>query len=227
MLRIFVGYDSREAIAYHACCNSLIRHSSVPLSITPLALNTLKKEYDERHTDGSNAFIYSRFLVPYLCSFNGPALFLDGDMVVTTDIAELFALNQIDKDVMVVQHDYKTTAPVKYMGNKNEDYRRKNWSSVMLFNCGNYPNRVLLPEYVQKQTGAHLHQLMWMADSRIGSLPFEWNWLVGEYDQTDNAKLYHYTLGIPSFPEYADCDNAELWWDERALILDVDDNGPR
>jgi len=219
-LRIFVGYDSREAVAYHVCVNSLIRHSSLPLCITPLALNTLP-EYDERHKDGSNDFIYSRFLVPYLCGFNGPALFLDGDMVVTDDVAKLFALNQLDKDVMVVKHDYQTKHPKKYFGAKNEDYPRKNWSSVMLFNCSNYPNRVLLPEFVSKQSGSYLHRFEWMDDSRIGSLPLEWNWLVGEYEMNNDAKLYHYTLGIPACHGYDACDNSQVWWDELHLATEV------
>ena len=220
-LRIFIGYDPREAVAYHVCANSLIRHASKPLAIVPLALNLLSKEYDERHTDGSNQFIYSRFLVPYLCNFNGPALFLDGDMVVTTDIVELFALNEFDKDVMVVKHDYQTKHPTKYFGQPNQDYPRKNWSSVILFNCGNYPNRTLLPGYVEKQTGEHLHRFQWLSDLRIGSLPLEWNWLVGEYDLNNDAKIYHYTLGIPACDGYADCDNAQLWWDEKNLAIDV------
>jgi len=220
-LRIFIGYDPKEAVAFHVCANSLIRHSSRPLAIVPLALNLLAKEYDERHTDGSNQFIYSRFLVPYLCNFNGPALYLDGDMVVKADIAELFALNQLDKDVMVVKHDYQTKYPVKYFGQSNTDYPRKNWTSVMLFNCSNYPNRCLLPGYVEKQTGEHLHRLQWIADGRIGELPMEWNWLVGEYEMRNDAKLYHYTLGIPACQGYDSCDSSQEWWDELHFATDV------
>ena len=131
MIPIFVGYDPKEAIAFHTCVNSIIRLSSEPVQIIPLALNLLK-DYTELHTDGSNSFVYSRFLVPYLQSFTGWAIYIDGDMILRTDIAELWNLQQPDKDVMVVQHDYKTKMPVKYLGAKNEDYPRKNWSSVIL-----------------------------------------------------------------------------------------------
>ena len=211
-LRIFVGFDSREAVAFHVCVNSLIRHASRPLSITPLALNTLP--YWESHKDGSNAFIYSRFLVPYLCGWTGWALYLDGDMVVKDDVVKLFERTDPYCDVMVAKHDYKTKHPVKYMGAKNDDYPRKNWSSVILWNCGNYPNRVLTPEYIQAQTGDTLHRFKWLDDKRIGSLPLEWNWLVGEYEHNEQAKLLHYTVGIPAFREYHDCDHAKDWHSE-------------
>jgi len=222
VLKVFIGYDAREAVAYHVCVNSLIRHCSSPIEIVPLALNTMPF-YREAHKDGSNAFIYSRFLVPYMCDFKGWALYLDGDMVVREDVAKLFDLAQMDKDVMVVKHAYKTRHPDKYLGNKNEDYPRKNWSSVILWNCENYPNRVLLPEFVERQDGSYLHRFSWLADGRIGELPAEWNWLVGEYERNDDAKLYHYTLGIPAFEEYAKCDNAEAWWDEFHKTIDLDE----
>ena len=212
MLRVFIGYDPREAIAYHVCCNSIIRHATVPVALSPLALNMFSNFYTESHGDGSNAFIYSRFLVPYLCNFSGPALFIDGDMVVKDDIAKVFQLNDPSKDVLVVKHDYKTKFPVKYLGNSNEDYPRKNWSSVMLFNCGNYPNRKLLPEFVKQQTGEYLHRFQWTTDDRIGSLPKEWNWLCGEYEENDQAKLLHYTIGVPAFSSYGAINQARDWW---------------
>ena len=103
---VFVGYDPREAIAYHVCVNSIIRNSSQPVAIVPVALN-LFRDYSETHTDGSNHFIYTRFLVPYLCDFTGHAIFIDGDMIVRGDIAELWAMRNAALDVQVVKHDYK------------------------------------------------------------------------------------------------------------------------
>lgn len=220
MLRVFVGYDAREAVAYSVCINSLIRRASTPVQIIPLALNALPF-YQEQHRDGSNDFIYSRFLVPYLSGFNGWSLFVDGDMVFKDDVAKLFALAQADKDVMVVKHEYKTRAKKKYMGNKNEDYPRKNWSSVVLWNCGNYPNRRLLPEFVEQQTGAFLHRFEWLDNARIGELPLEWNWLVNEYDHNSDAKLLHYTLGIPAFKAYRNSDHAEDWWEEYNAMVEL------
>ena len=211
---IFIGYDPREAIAYHVCSHSIIRNSSVPVSIIPLALNNFK-DYSETHTDGSNQFIYSRFLVPYLMDYSGQAIFIDGDMIVRGDIAELWALRDLGKDVQVVKHDYKTKMKEKYLGSKNEDYPRKNWSSVILWNCASFPNRRLTPEYVSKSTGAHLHRFAWIDDDRIGELPPEWNWLPDEYGPNPAAKLLHYTLGTPCFHEFADTPQGELWHQER------------
>lgn len=157
IIPVFVGYDPREAIAYHTCTNSIIRHATRPVAIIPVALN-LFKDYTETHTDGSNHFIYTRFLVPYLMSWAGWAIFIDGDMILRDDIAKLWELRDWGKDVVVVKHDYKTRMSEKYLGAKNHDYPRKNWSSVILWNCNSYPNRRLTPEYVMKATGAELHR---------------------------------------------------------------------
>jgi lipopolysaccharide biosynthesis glycosyltransferase len=214
IIPVFIGYDPREAIAYHVCANSIIRNSSRPVSIIPVALN-LFKDYSETHTDGSNHFIYTRFLVPYLMSWTGSAIFIDGDMIVRGDIAELWDLRDLAKDVMVVKHDYKTKMKTKYLGSKNEDYPRKNWSSVILWNCSTFPNRKLTPEFVQGQPGSFLHRFSWLDDERIGELPIEWNWLPDEFGPNPDAKLLHYTLGTPSFHEFADTPQSEEWHRER------------
>lgn len=213
---IFIGYDPREAIAYHVCANSIIRNSSVPVSITPLALNNFK-DYTETHTDGSNQFIYSRFLVPYLMNYRGWAIFMDGDMIVRGDIAELWELRNNMCDVMVVKHDYQTRMKEKYLGSKNENYPRKNWSSVILWNCGNHPNRRLTPEFIEKSTGADLHRFTWVDDSRIGELPRAWNWLPDEFGPNPDAKLLHYTLGTPCFHEFSTTPQGDEWHRERIL----------
>jgi len=210
---VFVGYDPREAIAYHVCVNSIIRHASQPVAIIPVALN-LFRDYDETHTDGSNQFIYSRFLVPHLMDYQGWAIFIDGDMILRGDIVELWESKNLAKDVMVVKHDYKTRMTEKYLGSKNEDYPRKNWSSVILWNCSSFPNRKLTPEFVQKSTGAELHRFSWLDDERIGELPLEWNWLDVEYDANPEAKLVHYTLGTPCFHEFATQGHFSSEWHE-------------
>lgn len=211
---IFIGYDPREAIAFHVCANSIIRHASQPVSIIPLALN-LFQDYTEKHTDGSNQFIYSRFLVPYLTGFKDWAIFIDGDMIVRDDIVNLWNLREFNKDVMVVKHDYKTKMSEKYLGARNEDYPRKNWSSVILWNCNAFPNRRLTPEFVEKSTGAELHRFTWIQDERIGELPIEWNWLDQEFGCNENAKLVHYTLGTPCFNEFKDGPMSGEWHRER------------
>lgn len=213
---IFIGYDPREAIAYHTCANSIIRQASQPVAIIPLALN-LFNDYTETHTDGSNQFIYSRFLVPHLMGYTGHAIFIDGDMIVRGDIVELWNLRAFDKDVQVVKHDYQTKMTEKYLGAKNENYPRKNWSSVILWNCNSHPNRKLTPEFIQKSTGAQLHRFTWIDDARIGELPREWNWLPDEYGENKEAKLLHYTLGTPCFHEFADTPQGNEWHRERML----------
>jgi len=216
IIPVFVGYDPREAIAYHVCANSIIRHASQPVSIIPLALN-LFRDYTETHTDGSNQFIYSRFLVPHLMNYTGHAIFIDGDMIVRGDIAELWNLRNAAQDAQVVKHDYQTRMSEKYLGAKNENYPRKNWSSVILWNCNSFPNRRLTPEFVQRATGAELHRFSWIDNERIGALPPEWNWLPDEYGPNTDAKLLHYTLGTPCFHEFATTPQGGEWHQERIL----------
>lgn len=213
---VYIGYDPREAVAYHTCANSIIRNSSRPVAIVPVALN-LFREYTETHTDGSNHFIYTRFLVPYLQDYEGHAIFIDGDMIVRGDIAELWDMRNFACDVQVVKHDYQTRMPVKYLGAKNENYPRKNWSSVILWNCSSFPNRQLTPDFVQRATGSFLHRFSWLDDERIGELPKEWNWLPDEYGPNPDAKLLHYTLGTPCFHEFAATPQSEEWHRERIL----------
>jgi len=216
MIPIFIGYDPREAVAYHVCTNSIIRHSSQPVSLCPLALNILKG-YEEKHTDGSNHFIYSRFLVPHLMNYNGWAIFMDGDMLLRDDITNLWNFKDDSKAVMVVKHNYKTKMSTKYLGAKNEDYPRKNWSSVILWNCGHPANKQITPEFIQNATGAQLHRFTWLDDQLVGELPLEWNWLPDEYGANTEANLLHYTLGTPSFQEFATTPMGDEWHRERIL----------
>lgn len=214
MIPIFIGYDHREAVAYHVCVNSIIRHASQPVAVVPLALNLLK-DYKEEHTDGSNHFIYSRFLVPHLTNYQGWAIFMDGDMLVRDDITKLWEMREEDKAVMVVKHKYETKMTTKYLGSKNENYPCKNWSSVILWNCGHAANKQVTPQFVQESTGAQLHRFTWLKDSEIGQLPIEWNWLPDEYGSNPGAKLCHYTLGTPSFHEFATTPMGDEWHRER------------
>lgn len=217
IIPIYIGYDPREAVVFHTCVNSIIRQSSKPVAIIPLALNLLMG-YKETHRDGSNQFIYSRFLVPWLNGFQGWALYIDGDMIVRGDISELWELRKPDKDLMVVKHDYTTRQSEKYLGNVNQNYPRKNWSSVMLWNCQNYPTQRLTPDFVSRATGEYLHRFQWLQDDRIGELPPEWNWLPDEYGANEQAKLLHWTLGAPCFHDFSDTEQAQVWRDENQLM---------
>jgi len=212
MINLYVGYDEREAIAYHIFCHSVIKNTSIPVKITPLVLGQLK-EFNETHQDRSNDFVYSRFLTPYLNEFNGWAIFADGDMICQADLKELIAMADPNKALMVVKHDYETKASIKYLGNINENYPRKNWSSVILWNCSHPKHKILTPEFVANQTGKFLHRFSWLDDKDIGELPVEWNWLACEYEKNTDAKLIHYTLGTPCFKDFRDTDMAEIWYD--------------
>lgn len=218
-LTIVVGFDQREAVAYHAFCQSVLERSSIPVRFLPLARGAMKF-YTETHTDGSNAFIYSRFLTPFLCDYQGMAVFADGDMICRADIAELAALYDPTKAVQVVKHDYKTKAAIKYLGNKNENYPRKNWSSLILWNCAHPANRVLTPQLIQEKPGSFLHRFSWLDDSLVGELPPEWNWLETEYDPNPAAKLIHYTLGTPCFKDYEKSDTSADWWATYRRVTD-------
>ena len=211
-IKLAIGFDKREAVVFHTFVQSILTTATQPIQIMPLALQTISG-YSETHSDSSNAFVYSRFLTPYLMGFNGFAIFLDGDMICNRDIAELWNLRDPAKAVQVAHHDYKTKQTTKYFGNKNENYPRKNWSSVIIWNCSHHKNRILNPEFVEKQSGKFLHRFEWLEDGEIGSIPLEWNWLDIEYDVNQNAKLIHYTLGAPCFRQYRSSPMSKYWHD--------------
>lgn len=212
---LFVGFDPREAACYHTFCQSVLERSSIPVSFIPLHKSMLSGFDGQR--DGTNAFIYSRFLVPYIQNYRGWAIFCDGDMVMMEDIAKLWALreqNLFNKAICVVKHDYKTKHPRKYIGtpmeSDNQDYPGKNRSSVVMWNCNHYANMRLTPQLVTESPGSFLHRFQWLSDDQIGELPAEWNALSGEQD-IGAASLLHFTLGSPGFSHYKDCDGAHHW----------------
>lgn len=223
MIRLFAGFDPREEVGYHAFCSSVIHQCSEPVSIAPLHLAGLGKVYSAGQRDGSNAFAFSRFLIPYLLGYSGMAIFMDGaDMVVRGDLAELARRFDPFKAVQVVQHSYQTRHPRKYVGTgmeaDNRDYPRKNWSSVMLINCAHYAWRRLTPSVVESMSGADLHRFGFIEERFIGELPAVWNWLVDEYGPSNDAKVLHWTAGIPAFEHYNDAPMAAEWHTARERI---------
>lgn len=184
-IRVFIGYDPRQPVAYNVLQHSIVRHASRPVSITPLILRQLPIK-----RRGLTEFTFSRFLVPYLCDFKGKAMFMDADMVVTSDIAELFDSDE-DSAVSVMQEQPKFE-----------------WASVMLFNCEacNY----LTPEFVDDEKNP-LFDLTWA--HTIGKLPVEWNHCVG-YMEPKEARLYHYTQGLPVWHETRGLPEDKAWAEE-------------
>ena len=194
MNRIFIGYDARQPVAYSVLQSSIIRRSSEPASISPLVLNTLPIK-----RKGLTPFTFSRFVVPHLCDFNGWALFLDIDILLLHDISKLFEMADDKYAVMVSKNEHKFE-----------------WASVILFNCGHTANKVLTPEYIETAKG--LHGINWLGDDLIGDLPREWNHLVGYDKPRTDAKLVHYTQGVPAFPETKDCEYSAEWHAELKLV---------
>ena len=220
MIRVFIGYDPRETVAFHVLSHSLLRNSSLPVSITGLKLSQLDM-WRAKDPKQSTAFAFSRFLVPYLCGYEGHAIFMDCDMICRGDIAELWALRaqfQEGEAVKVVKHDYTPTTATKFLNQPQTVYPCKNWSSVMLFN--NAECRSLTPGSVNTQTGLYLHQFKWT--DAVGELPGEWNHLVGEYAPNTGAKLAHFTLGGPYFNEYADCEFSSEWFREKDYMTECE-----
>lgn len=211
ILDVYIGYDPHEIVAYHVLCQSILEQSSRPVRLTPINLSNLKGPFArEAVATQSTEFSFSRFLTPYLSGYEGWSLFMDCDMLVRADIAELFALADDRYAVMVAQHDYVPRDTVKFLDNVQTRYAKKNWSSVMLLN--NARCRALTPQYVNEASGLQLHQFHWLeSEAEIGSVPLEWNWLVGEYDNNPDARIAHFTRGGPYFPEYVDCDYGDEW----------------
>src|ERR1043166_9055069 len=212
---LYVGFDPREAACYHVFAQSVLDKATVPVAFHPLAAKQLSGFDGQR--DGTNAFIYSRFLVPYLQNYTGWAIFADGDMVLVEDIAKLWGLRDeflINKALAVVKHDYRTKNPRKYLGTpmeaENLDYPGKNRSSVILWNCGHMANHILTPEFVAEAPGSFLHRFSWLNESQIAELPAEWNALSLEQD-VSLASLIHFTCGAPGFEAYRHSPGAEHW----------------
>ena len=221
-IRIFIGYDPKETIAFHVLSHSIMRHASVPVSITGLVLNQLPLTRP-RDSMQSTEFAFSRFLVPHLCEFEGWAIFMDCDMLCRGDIKELWDKRSLDHAVQVVKHDYIPTTTTKFLNQPQTRYARKNWSSLMIFN--NWKCTALYPGYVDRASGLELHGFEWLDEHEIGGLPVGWNHLVGEYKPNPEAKLVHFTLGTPCFAKYRNCEFADEWFEERSLMMHHDRTG--
>jgi len=222
-LRVFIGWDRREAEAYEVARYSLLRHATIPLEVAPIRLDDMRAAglyWRDVDPLASTDFTYSRFLTPALAGYEGWALFCDCDFLWFGDIAELFDHARARKAVSCVQHDYRPPEATKMNGAVQTVYPRKNWSSLMLFNCAHPAVRALTPRVVNAESGAYLHRLRWVADADIGALPPEWNWLEGwnEVPQLGAPKAVHFTRGGPWFENWRHVDYGERWLNERNLM---------
>jgi hypothetical protein len=206
---VFIGYDPHERAAVNVLADSLVQHSSQPLAITPIVARQLALVFQrERNPNQSTEFSFSRFLVPWLMDYQGWAIFMDCDMLARGDIAELWALRDEQYALQCVQHEHVPSETVKFLGAVQTRYEKKNWSSLMLFNCSQCT--ALTPDYVNSATGLQLHRFEWLGDdSRIGALPMgRWNHLIDVQPASTapasegGPALVHWTLGGPWFKEY-------------------------
>jgi|GEM_PF-192757 len=215
-LPVYIGYDSREDIAYKVCEFSIYKNTPDAI-VKPLKQDQLRRDgLYTRDVDslGSTEFTFTRFLVPSLQKYKGWALFCDCDFVWDGNISELFAQADPKYAVMVVQHNHQPTNTVKMDNKQQAQYPRKNWSSMILWNCEHPSNRALTPEVVNSQTGQFLHRFQWLQDHEIGSVSTKYNFLVGWNDETKDGKpvAYHWTEGGPWFPHYMDCLYKNVWY---------------
>jgi hypothetical protein len=234
-LTVFVGFDdAREPEAFDVCRASLLRHASVPLHIVKLDQAALRRagwyRREWRHVEGqrvdmgdlkpfSTDFAFTRFLVPALSLYDGWALFCDGDFLFTDDVAKLFALADDRYAVMCVKHDHDPAETSKMGGVVQSRYRRKNWSSLMLLQCGHPSNLSLTGFMVNEFAGQWLHAFNWLTDDEIGALPLEWNWLAGVSPDLGRVPAgVHFTLGVPTMPGCGEAPYADLWRTERAAV---------
>lgn len=214
-IKLFYGYDPREAVGAHVFLQSIISKCSLPVEAIALTPQLCKELGIE--SGGTNSFGKIRYAVPNLCDYRGFALFLDGsDMLCRGDLAELWELRNGWDALQVVKHNYQTKHPRKYIGTEleadNQDYPRKNQSSVMVFNCSHYLNRRSLTlSNIKDNPSSYFHRFSWLTEDRIGELPAAWNHLVGENEFNPQAKIAHFTLGQPGFNHYSESEYADEW----------------
>ena len=216
-MKIFVGYDTREDIAYQVCKHSI--ESLCPTAeVIPLKQNELRN--DKLYWRGedklaSTEFTFTRFLIPHLMNYNGWALFIDSDIVFTENVKILFDLADDKYAVMCAQHDYTPKPGTKMDGQVQTQYPRKNWSSVVLWNCGHPSNQAVTIDSVNNPNydGKYFHRFSWLKDEEVGQISHEWNWLVDWYQEPEDGtpRALHYTEGGPWFENYRHCDYGDVW----------------
>ena len=221
-MKIFVGYDPREDIAYQVCEYSIKKHTP-GAEVIPLKQSDLRaagKYFRSVDRLASTEFTFTRFLVPSLCDFEGWAVFMDCDTLVKTNLSELFALANDDYAVQCVKHEYRPNKTVKMDNCKQTVYPRKNWSSVMLFNCAHEKNKKLTVDFISDEnlTGAYFHRFSWLEDELIGEIDHRWNFLTDWYADAEDAHILHYTEGGPWFKNYRHCAFNEDW---KAMLIEM------
>lgn len=216
--QVYIGFDPKEEVAFDVLRYS-IKKFCPQTDIHALIQSELRRQglyTRERDPKESTEFSLTRFLVPHLQDYKGWALFMDCDMMVTTNIMELFELADPKFAVQVVKHFHEPFSKVKMDNQQQTKYPKKNWSSTILFNCGHIKNRNLTPEVISTVQPSFLHRFEWLDEyADIGELPLVWNFLVDYYKAPKGItpKNLHWTSGGPWFDNYKNCDYANYWND--------------
>ena len=219
ILNVFVGFDTRnygQMLAYEGCCRSIkhnLKSDEYEVKIHQLNLKELTQDglfYRQYDSLASTEFTYTRFLVPYLSDFKGKALFCDSDFIWDCCVSEAFDYLKDNQAVACVKHDYTPSKSFKMDGRAQTAYPRKNWSSLMVFNCEHPSTKQLTISAVNEKSPPWLHRIQWAQDDEIGEIPYQYNYLVGYY-QTNDAKVYHYTDGGPWHPGYENVQYGDRW----------------
>ena len=231
MLTVYVGWDSKEPEAFDVCKHSIEETASETVSVIPLK----KQQFIERQlywrqedSRDSTEFTMTRFMVPWLNGYYGKAVFCDCDFLFETDIMELVAQFDKTKAVQVVKHDYTPKEKTKFHGHTQHVYPRKNWSSLVLWNCEHEANRALNLDVINSKDPSYLHQFKWLQDDEIGELSHEWNWLEGHYQEPEDGspKAIHFTRGGPWFEGYENVQYADRWLAAQKRLKEKDDDSP-
>lgn len=233
MASAWIGYDSRMAVAFAVAKYSL-RQWERYVPVHGLVLSDLQRrglywrptelrahQLWDVISDApmSTEFSISRFLVSHLAG-TGMALFCDSDVLFRESVSRLFELADSGKAVYCVKHEHDPREIIKMDGQIQTRYSRKNWSSVMLFDCDHPANQRLTLEMVNTLPGRDLHRFCWLDDDEIGELPPQWNYLVGVGKKiTAPASIVHFTEGLPDMEGYADQEYADAWLQMRAMAV--------
>ena len=214
--KVFIGFDSREKIASDVCEKSLKQNSKKKIHIKLLdqkKLRSKKLYYRKFDPLSSTEFTFTRFLIPYLSKYKGWSLFCDCDFLFLEDVEKLFSLADNKYAVMCVKHDHKPNKKTKMDGSLQSNYPRKNWSSLVLWNCSHKANKKVNLKMINSKTGKYLHRFGWLKNKEIGSIPVEWNWLVGWYKEKkiNKIKALHFTEGGPWFKSCKIDKYSKMW----------------
>ena len=221
-VRLFIGHDSKQSAISDTCRLSIQDHSDIRIDTIHLSSLESGGLFWRQQAEGSTDFAFTRFLTPYLKGFYGYAIFCDSDFIWNCDPLDLLDLIDPMKAVSVVQHNIQKDQikPFKMDGQKQSWYPRKNWSSLMVFNCDHPFTKRLTPHTVSESPAGYLHEFQWCDNKSIGSIPHTYNYLVGYYNDISDPKAVHYTDGGPWHAGYENVEFADRFNFYKQKVVD-------